>query len=62
MNLPKGYHTWIQTPGSGVKVGHANTGAAQRGAGDSYLGHAWGDGGSCDEDHVGSKLGCPEDL
>lgn len=27
-----------------------------------YLGHAWSDGGSGDEDHVGSKLSRPEDL
>lgn len=26
------------------------------------LSHAWGDGGSCDEDNIGSKLSCPEDL
>lgn len=47
---------------SDIKLVHANAEAGQTGSVCNYLSHAWGDGGSCDEDDIGSKLSCPEDL
>lgn len=47
---------------SGIKLVHADTETAQIGSVCIYLSHAWGDGGRCDEDDIGSKLSCPEDL